>query len=314
MGRMSIRTRLAATLVLVAVVATACSSAGGSPVPASGSPGSGSGSGSSGDPIGAPSPGTGAISHPTGADEIILRFDEAGGLTFPDWFAAHAPYFTLYGDGTVVYTSSADAPQPPAEGGVMVNTPYRIATLSEDQIQTLLEYALVEGGLAAARTDYQNPLVADAPTAVFEINADGMSKTVSVVALGLEDMEPNADTAIKQALAELGTRLRDFDAGGSLESELYQPAAYRGTLTPAEGLEGVTVSPWPWTDLTPADFALPEDSMALQQGKAVLTPEQAAAVGVDGYQGGIPGGVYFADSDGKTYSFALRPLLPGETE
>jgi hypothetical protein len=232
---------------------------------------------------------------------------------FPEWFAARAPYWTLYGDGTYVFTSAADLATP-VEGGVMVNAPYRTAKLTEDQIQTLLEYALAEGGLAAARNDYQNPLIADAPTAVFEINADGMEKTVSVVALGLEDQEPNADTAIKEALAELGARLRDFDAGGTLESTLYEPAAYRGTLTPAEGLEGVTITDWPWTDLTPADFALPEDQMALPQGKAVLTPEQAAAVGVDGYQGGIPGGVYVRDAEGRTYSFALRPLLPNETE
>ena len=123
---------------------------------------------------------------------------------------------------------------------------------------------------------------------MFEVNADGASKTVSVVALGLEDMEPNADTAIKQAMAELGARLRDFDAGGTLGSTLYEPAAYRGILTPAEGLEGVTFIDWPWSDLTPADFALPEDPMVLQQGKALLTPEQAAAVGVDGVPGRDP--------------------------
>ncbi len=120
----------------------------------------------------------------------------------------------------------------------MVNAPYRTATLTEDQIQTLLEFALVDGGLAAARADYQNPLIADAPTAVFEINADGIEKTVSVVALGLEDMEPNADTAIKLAMAELGARLRDFDAGGTLGSVPYEPAGYRAVLTPAERAPG----------------------------------------------------------------------------
>jgi len=301
---MSIRSSLPATLLFIAVTATACSGAGGTPaVSADGSA----------DPTAGPSTVVGAISHPTGADEIILRFDEAGGMMIPDWFAAHAPYFTLYGDGRVVFTSATDMP-PPVEGGVMVNAPYRTATLTEDQIQTLLEYALADGGLAAARADYQNPLIADAPTAVFELNADGIEKTVSVVALGLEDMEPNADTAIKQAMAELGARLRDFDAGGTLNSAPYEPAAYRAVLTPADGLQGVTFTEWPWTDLAPADFTLPEDPMALQQGKAVISPAQAAAVGVDGFEGGIPGGVYIRDGEGRTYTLALRPLLPGETE
>lgn len=255
----------------------------------------------------------GAISHPTGADEIILRFDESGGMLWPEWFAAHAPTFTLFGDGTVVFASASDLPTP-VEGGVMVNAPFRTAKLTEDQIQTFLEFALAEGGLATARAEYQNPLVADASTAVFEINADGTEKTVSVVALGMEDMEPNADTAIKQAMAELGTRLRDFDAGGSLQSTLFEPAAYRAVLTPVEGLQGVTFTDWPWTDLAPSDFAAPEDPMALPQGTRVITPAQAAALGVEAFQGGIPGGIYFKDDAGKTYSFALRPLLPNETE
>jgi hypothetical protein len=300
---MSMRTSLPAALLFVAITATACSSAG-SPAR--------SGDGSAG-PTTEPSAVVGAISHPTGADEIILRFDEAGGLMMQEWFAAHAPYFTLFGDGTVVFTSNVGT-APPVEGGVMVNAPYRTARLTEDQIQTFLEYALAEGGLAAARAEYQNPLIADAPTAVFEINADGIEKTVSVVALGLEDMEPNADTAIKEALAELGTRLRDFDAGGTLGSAPYEPAAYRATLTPAEGLQGVAFTDWPWTDLTPADFALPEDPTVLQQGRAVITAEQAAAVGIDGFEGGIPGGVYIRDGEGRAYTFALRPLLPNETE
>ena len=69
--------------------------------------------------------------------------------------------------------------------------------------------------------------MADAPTAIFEINADGATKKVSVVALGMDDQQPGPDTAIKTSLAKLGERLRDFDRGGSLSSAAYAPAAYR---------------------------------------------------------------------------------------
>jgi hypothetical protein len=251
------------------------------------------------------------IEHPTGADQIVLRFDEGGGFVPIEYVAAHVPQFTLYGDGTVVFTSASAVP-PERSDGVVAASPLRTAKLTEEQVQALLEAAIRDGGLGVARAEYQNPLVADAPTAVFTINADGASKTVSVMALGMEDSQPNADSAVKQALAELGNRLKDFDQGGTLASEAYVPVAYEGTLTQQQGLEGVQVRDWPWTDLTPADFAIPKAADQLQQGHATITPAQAEALGIDGYESGIVGGVYVRDDAGNVYSFVLRPLLPEE--
>jgi len=299
---MSTRSALPAALLLVALAAAACTG-GASP---------GATSPASGPPSEAPAASIEGLSHPTGADEIILRFDEAGGFVPAEFVAAHVPYFTLYGDGTVVFVQNTMVE--PRPDGVFLGSPIRTAKLSEPQIQALLELALRDGGLGTARAEYQNPLVADAATAVFEINADDSSKKVSVVALGMEDMEPNADTAIKQSMAKLGQTLRDFDKGGSLASVAYQPAGYRGVLMEAEGLEGVQVRDWPWPDIQPDDFTLPADPMVLQQGTRVLTAEEAALLGIEGYEGGIGGGVYLRADDGKTYSFVLRPLLPDETE
>jgi hypothetical protein len=305
---MSTRHAVPAVLLLVALGSAACTGGGAASAP--GADGGGSPTvGSEGPATEAPA--VGAIAHPTGADEIILRLDESGGFVPPEFLAAHVPQFTLYGDGTVVFVQTTAVP-PERNDGVFVGQPVRTATLTEDQIQTLLEYAIRDGGLGTARAEYQNPLVADAPTAVFTLNADGAEKTVSVVALGMEDMEPNADTPIKQALGELGTRLRDFDQGGSLESQPYLPAAYRGVILEQQGLEGVQIRDWPWTDLTPADFKLPADPNTLPQGTATLTPEQAAALGVEGWENGIASGVFLRDDAGKVYSFVLRPLLPDE--
>jgi hypothetical protein len=301
---MSTRTRLSAALLLVALTTTACS--GGAAPPASTSS-------ASGPPSEAPAASIEGLSHPTGADEIILRFDEGGGFVPAEFVAAHVPYFTLYGDGTVVFVQTTTMIEPRPDG-VFLGSPIRTATLSEPQIQALLEVALRDGGLAAARAEYQNPLVADAPTAVFEINADDASKTVSVVALGMEDMEPNADTAIKQAVAAFAQTLRDFDKGGSLPSAPYEPKGYRGVLTEAQGVEGVQVRDWPWPAIQPDDFTLPADPMVLPQAKRILTAEEAEALGIEGYEGGIGGGVFLRADDGKTYSFVLRPLLPDETE
>jgi hypothetical protein len=250
------------------------------------------------------------IVHPTGADEVVLRLDEAGGFVPIEFLAARIPYFTLYGDGRVVFTQST-VEVPPRADGVLVGYPLRTAVLSEDQVQDLLRFALADGGLAVARDDYQNPLIADAPTSVFTINAEGDSKDVSVVALGLEG-EPGPDTAVLKQLSALGERLRNFDQDGSIASDPYEAPAYRAVILEQQGIEGANPRPWPWDDVTLDDFAAPNDPNALPQATATLTPDQAAAVGVEGFENGIVNGVYVTGPDGKLYSLVIRPLLPDE--
>ena len=252
----------------------------------------------------------GAIDHPTGADEVVLRFDEAGGFVPVEFLLAHMPIFTLYGDGTIVFQGIAIPMVPPREGDPAVGQPLRTAKLSEEQVQALLEFALGDGGLAAARERYDNPFVADAPTAVFEIHAAGGSKTVSVVALGL-DSTPNADSATLASLVRLAERLRNFDQGGTLPSAAYEPRLYRGVLLDAAGGVG-RIRPWPWPNLAPDDFALPEDPNTLQQRIRVLSADEAAMLGVDGHAGGIQAGLFMQGPDGIVYSLVLRPLLPDE--
>ena len=48
--------------------------------------------------------------------------------------------------------------------------PLQTAKLSEEQIQDVLAFALGEGGLAAARPEYLNQMIADASTAIFTID------------------------------------------------------------------------------------------------------------------------------------------------
>jgi len=294
------------TVVLLAALGVAACSSGGASAP------SPAASPSTEAPSIAPSPTVGAIAHPTGADEIVLRYEDVGGFTPPEFQAGRLPYFTLYGDGRVVFQQTT-AEVPPRDDNVFVGPPLRTALLSEDEVQELLEYALADGGLAVAKTDYQNPMIADVPTAVFTINAANDSKTVSVVGLGMES-QPGPDTIVLEQLATLGERLRDFDQGGTLPSEQYLAPAYRGVIFEQQGIEGVQVREWPWVDIQPSDFAFPADPNALRMGTRTLTPEEAAAVGVPGFENGILSGVYLRSPDGKTYSLVIRPLLPDDTD
>jgi hypothetical protein len=290
-------------LVSVAVLIAACSGSAGS----SGRP--------SGSPVTSPSveptrtpADAGAIDHPTGATDVILRYDLGGGFVMPSYLASQAPIFTLYGDGTVIFRNPAqEAPAP--IGNVFRYAPFRTARLSEEQIQATLQRALVEGGLGTARLNYENNQVADAPTSTFTIDAGGVRKTVSVYALGLE-VDGSADAVSRQAFASLADDLADFDQGGSIETQVYIPQAYRGIL-----LEGVAGDPdaraWPWDDIAPTDFVAPSDPNSFGLPQRVMTPAEIDALGIDDHEGGWQGMTLRTD-DGAVSTFSLRPLLPDD--
>jgi hypothetical protein len=269
----------------------------------------------SGSPSGSPalSPAAGGLEHPTGATDVVLRSEVGGGFVMAGFAASQVPTFTLYGDGTIVFRNDAQE-LPPMQGSVMRTNPLRTAKLSEDQIQDLLVYALEVAGLGVARAQYDNPMVADAGTTTFTIDAGGVKKAVAITALGMEDVPGVPDMAARRGFGELATRLADFDQGGAIATDVYRPTAYRGILMDGTGNTDPNVVPWPWDDIKPADFKGPADPNAFQLATRTLTPEEVAALGIDGPEGGFQNLLLGGPGDGKLYSFALRPLLPDDAE
>ena len=258
-----------------------------------------------------PSPtatGSGALDHATGATDILLRFDQGGGFVPIDFFASHVPVFTLYGDGIVVYRDLA-AEALPAVNGVGPNRPLRMARLTEDQIQATLRMAISEGGLGTARLDYPNDRVADASTATFILNAGGISKKVSVYALGIEPPD-SKDAPARAAFGKLASRLANFGQDGTIPTADYVPTGYRGYLL--EGVDGNPAKPWPWPDIKPADFVVPADQNGLRLRSKVLTVAQAEAFAITPFLGGFERLGLVIPGDENQYSFTLRPLLPDE--
>ncbi len=302
---MSTRRSLALLFASVAVIAAACGGSGATPS-SSGGPSSSPGSPLPSTPGGSP---TGGIAHPTGATDVVLRYDEVGGMMVVEWFHAHVPYFTLYGDGTVIFQRLNNKPPGGAPGQPFTGDVLRIARLTPDQVQQLLEFALRDGGLAAARLRYDNPFLADGSTAVFTLNVNGTEKVVEVVGLGFDD-QPGPDSAIKAAMHGLAQRLRDFDQGGTLASEAYVPERYRAVMFEAGPMEGVAPRPWPWSGIGPDDFALPRDPNTLQTRTRALSPAEVAELGIDGSEGGVQG--LYVSVDDALYSVVIRPLLPDE--
>jgi hypothetical protein len=293
------RLRIAA-LLLTGILAAACGTGGSSPslLP-----------GESGGPSGSPPTSDGAIAHPGGAADIVLRYDVGGGLVPISFFAAHLPSFTLYGDGTTVWVSAVRV-NPRTDGAPSTGQPLRTGRLPEDQVQALLAFALGDGGLGAARDSYDFPGIADGPTTTFRIDAGGRSRTISVYALGIEG-QGGPDIAIRTHFKALVTRLAEIDANGTAGVP-YVATAYRGVLDEASGSITAPVAAWPWTTIAPADFLASTGDHAMGQRRKVLSPGEAAALGVPGYRDGITGGLYLEAPDGRTYSLVLRPLLPDE--
>lgn len=302
-------TRPTLSLALVVFVA-ACSGSSGVASPSTAPDGSPAGS-PSGSPTASP-PDFGALEHPTGATDVLLRYDVGGGMMIAGWAASQVPIFTLYGDGTVVFRNQTQE-MPEMQGSVMRTNPLRTAKLTEEQIQDVLVLALGEGGLGVARAQYDNPMVTDVGTTTFEIDGGGIKKTVSIYALGF-DVEGVPDLAARKAFGALAERLGNFDQGGSIATDVYEPTAYRGILMDGTGMVVPDVIAWPWDDLKPSDFKGPADPNAFQLATRTLTPTQVEAVGVDGPEGGFQGVIINGPGDGKLYSFSARPLLPGETE
>jgi hypothetical protein len=297
---------LALTPVL-AVSLLACS-AGAAPSAVPSTPPS---SAPSGEPSVAPSgtPVAGAVEHKTGATDVILRYDESGGFMIAGYAASQAPHFTLYGDGTVIFRNPM-LEMPAAQGSVMTFNPMRTAKLSEEQIQELLVLALGEGGLAAARPNYENNMVTDVGTTVFTIDAGGIKKTVSIYALGFDDPS-GKDAVARAAFKKLAERLADFDQGGSIATDVYTPDAYRASLIESPGIAAPDIRDWPWKDLTVADFKPDADPNGLQFPLRTLTPDEIDLLAVKDYEGGF-NGLVLRGTDSKLYTVALRPLLPDD--
>lgn len=291
-----------ATFLLIALLVTACGSTS-APSP-SGTPGS---SGTTG-------PSVGAIDHKTGGTDVILRLEEGGGFVPIEFNASQAPSFTLYGNGVVVFQRIVTTFPKPDAAGIVHSTPWRTATLDEDQVQELLDFAIVSSGLGAARESYPADRIADAPNTIFTIRAGGLDKTVEVNAL-FELDQPGPDSVARSAFFKLAQRLKDFDRGGTIDSDIHEPERFRGVIIGRDAAPDVKPIAWPWPAIKPADFmpGTGGGSGSPVFPHRVLTAAEIDALKIDDVAGGLQGPVLKAP-DGKLYTFILRPLLVDETE
>jgi hypothetical protein len=258
-------------------------------------------------PTPSPTFGPNDISHPTGRTDIVLRMEQGGGFVPFGFLFTQSPSFTLYGDGTIIFKPLDNRGGDPFGGQAML--PWLVGHMTEADIQALLNFALTTGRLANARANYDNPMVADASSTFFNINAGGEEKVVAIYALGLDDGPDRADRAGFSALAEV---LNDFANQSGLdlgEVVAYEPELYKVLLMEGFGEPVGQVLDWPWDDLTLADWPQAEEP----DGRIKMLDAEHIAKLMEVPNGGHVG-IWVRASDGTTVQFGVRPLLPDEVE
>lgn len=286
--------RRAATMVagvVLVVTIAACSTGAASPTP---------------EPTGA------TIPHPTGASDLILRYEEVGGFVGPNVLLGRYPIVSVYGDGTVITQGGVPAIFPgPA-------LPSLIATkLTEAGIQRLLA-AAAGAGLLGPDAQYDATGVADATTAQFTVVAGGGRHVVSAYALGIAGPGNEGPFVAVRArlqaftvlLGDLRTRFAADVVGADAPFAYTSLKALARDGAPQSGDPAITRVPLAWPLATPlATFGAPGTGagtgwrcgVVTGADLAALKPLLAQATSITGWSSG-----------GTIYTMMPLPMLPDD--
>jgi hypothetical protein len=249
------------------------------------------------------------IAHAMGSTDVVLRYDrgpdielsELGGEQF-----SPGPEFTLYGDGTVIFRTTAGG-LPPAGARIVRGQPFRIVRLDAADTQALLRYALGEGGLAGACERYETSDTDVSGSNILTVRAGGPVKRIDV----------GGPNPLGPLLSELGA----YKPAPGIATRVWAPDRYWATLFEAApaieiGLipkpSEIGSAPWPWPHLTPADFSGRDEGGWIGYPRRVMSAEEASALKLSD-AGGVVQRIYIVGPDDKTiYYFSLWPVAPDE--
>jgi hypothetical protein len=167
----------------------------------------------------------GAIAHPTGSDQLVLRMDVGGGFVAPSYSLRQIPSFSFYGDGRLVTQGPQIEIYPgPALPNLLVQP------ISEAGVQAILNTAKT-AGLFGPDHHYDTMGVADAPTTTFTLNADGATHVISAYALAEGQGNAGPDKTALDALAAFAAKLGDLTSwlpkGSVGEQTSFEPSGLR---------------------------------------------------------------------------------------
>ena len=268
---------------------------------------------------------SGAIFHPTGADELVLRVEYQGGFVPYEFTLSGLPLYSLFGDGTMI-TQGPQIEIYPQPALPSLNR----TSITEDGVNAILQAAR-DAGLMDGDANYGDRCIADAATTVFTTNANGSTSVVSAYALdvgvgiggsgasGASGAEPagtcgsqkNADE--RAALAGFQAKLGDLKSWlpeGSVGEEMpFDPTEMRVYALAYQGDPELPQTAMDWPPDTPLSAFGEPLANDRQTRCGVVTGDEfeqvyAAAQTANQLTPWV--------SDGTKYRLILRPLLPDE--
>jgi hypothetical protein len=306
MDRRTFLTALLGTPALAAVI-TACGDTSSTPLRPRGTvdtvPGTDT-PGSTGSTVVTTVPPADGVAHPTGANDVVLRFGYEGGFVAPDSLFSRTPTMLITGDGRVLTPNVVPAvfPGPLVQG-------LNVQTISEQGLQKVLAAANTAHLLAPAPSyDLPNGVgIADAADTVVTIAANGTTFVHTAYALDITASDSMASTPARDALAKFVASLGDLAAIVGAD-QLGAPAPF---VPPAYRIRATPYTPQPTPDQpAPTILAWPASvGVALSSASSCVVVDTAKLGDVFVKATQI---TYFTDA-GVTYQLAVAPVLPGDT-
>lgn len=234
------------------------------------------------------------ITHPTGADDVVLKLSNEGGFVPVGYAFVNTPTLLVSGDGRAF----TPAPVPMIYPGQLLPA-VSVRQLTEAEVQSMLA-VVNDAGLLATPPDYTGgDNVADATTTVLTVNADGGTFTHSAYALGIAGEE----TGARKNLLDATNRLSEMLGAPGAPDSPFVPTTYRFQARVVDSSELTGQEP------APSIVDWPASTGVALASAAQCARVDASAVGslfADAKQN-----TYFKEGD-VVYQLAVAGVLPGD--
>jgi hypothetical protein len=257
-------------------------------------------------------PAVGGIDHSTAPDAALVQISNEGGFVPIEWTYTNSPFYSLYGDGTLVVPGAQieiyPGPALPALSSRKV---------SEAGIQAILEQAVaVTRDIPTDLNDLGFMGIADASTTVISVSAGGVDRTIRAYALGelterpdgMPEREYQARLSLQELVATL-TGPTEWLPEGSLGPEGdYDASSARVFVGDYRAVEDLQQDPMVWplgAGLAGFGDPIPPGEMrcGVVEGEDWDTLRESATAANQ---------LTPWTSAGDRYSILFRPLLPDE--
>lgn len=233
------------------------------------------------------------IDHPTGPDEVVVSLKVDGGFVAPGAIFGRMPRVVLAGDGSVYFEGAQIEiyPQP-------LLPPVLVSHVEEPFVQALLDNARRLNLFRAVTYGLPPNGIADAPSTIVTISANGSTWVHDAYALGMAGNETDpARAALEQFVSGLAPLSDGLDPATSFVATRYAVRA-----TPADQVpppDGITPNEVVWPSSAGVPLATAGECAVVTRAAIGNVFDRATQI------------TRFVDA-GVKYVVIVRPMVPGD--